>query len=87
VFLPPQPGERQNLVRSEKNRGQAFVPDPGRAFEFQKANLLGAAELAIVVDDVAVALLIIIQFAIVPTAVAGLAACMQIVAAGTDLLA
>ena len=53
----------------------------------QEANLLGAAKLAIVVDDVAVALVVIIQFAIVPTAVAGLAARMQIVAAGPDLFA
>lgn len=44
-------------------------------------------QVAIIVDDVAVALVVVIQFRVVPTAVAGLATRMEIVAAGMDLFA
>ena len=57
------------------------------AHNLQKASLLGAVEIAIVVDDVSVALLVIIQFCVVPAAIVGLAARMEIVAAGMDLFA
>ena len=68
----------------KKNRGQV---GSGRANELQKASLLGAAEVAIIVCDVSVALVVIIQFCVVPIAIVGLAARMEIVAAGMNLFA
>ncbi len=46
-----------------------------------------AAQLAIVIDDIALALAIIIEFGVMPCAVIGLAFCMQIVAASFHVTA
>jgi hypothetical protein len=78
---------RQSFVRAKKIAAKHQSLEPGRAFELQKASLLRTAQVAVIVDDIAVALVVIIQFRVVPTAVAGLATRMQIIAAGMDFFA
>ena len=88
-ILPIPSGHRQECLHPSRGKPLLLgtpVPVPQKS-ELQKASLLRAVEVAIVVDDVSVALVVIIQFCVVPIAIVGLAARMEIVAAGTDFFA
>lgn len=52
-----------------------------------EAMLLRAAQVAVVVDDVSVALVVVIELRVVPASIAGLAAGVEIVSTGADLFA